>query len=72
MDLKADVFFSCLMCYNINQSEKLLIHLFVPGCLYCGENLVTEAGAFDTPYPKNVNMYNLIDLKAINSCLKTY
>lgn len=72
MNLKANMFFSCLMFYNINQSEKLAIFMFVLGCFCWEENLVTKAGAFATPYPKNVNMYDLIDLKAINSCLKTW
>lgn len=72
MNLKANMFFRCLVCYNNNQSEKLVIFLFVPSCFCWEENLVTKAGAFYTPYPKNVNMYDLIDLKAIDYCLKTY
>lgn len=30
MDLKANVFFNCLMYSNINQSEKLVVFVLVP------------------------------------------
>lgn len=70
--MKANVFFSCLKYCNTNQSGKLVIFMFVPGCFCWEENLVTKTGAFDTPYPKNLKMYDSIDLKATNSCLKTY
>lgn len=66
------MFFSCLTSYNINQSEKFVIFMLVPGCFLCVENLVVKAGAVDTPYPKDPNTYNLTDLKAIDSGLKTY